>query len=119
MTAAENPKAVGQTFNLVDGHRVSAWRYTGEYLKRGGEKGLRVPVPYFLAALAVRFAYLISYVLFKGKGKLPGLLVPRRFQARFKPLRFSNKKIADALGWKPPFDFKTCLASTYGAASHA
>ena len=29
--AVENPRAVGETFNVVDGHEIGAWHYLGEY----------------------------------------------------------------------------------------
>ena len=31
--AVENPRAAGETFNIVDDHEVSAWRYLGEYIR--------------------------------------------------------------------------------------
>ena len=48
-----------------------------------------------------------------GKGKLPSLFVPCRFEARFKPLRFPNDRLRNVLGWKPPLDFEECLRRTY------
>ena len=54
--------------------------------------------------------------LFRGKGKLPSLLVPCRFEARFKPLRFDNRKLREVLGWAPPLDPAERLRRTYGPA---
>ena len=86
--AAENPAAVGRTFNVVDSDDVSAWRYLGDYLRRSGTRGVRVPIPYAVARLGVGAAYRLSKAIFRGKGKLPSLMVPCRFEARFKPLRY-------------------------------
>ena len=47
--AVEDPRAVGETFNVVDGHDISSWRYLGEYLRRSGARGHRIPVPYAAA----------------------------------------------------------------------
>src|SRR5262249_3389654 len=34
--AAENPRAAGGTFNVVDNHGISSWRSLGEYRRRTG-----------------------------------------------------------------------------------
>jgi UDP-glucose 4-epimerase len=115
--AAEHPRARGETFNAVDGDDVTSWGYLGHYLRRTGTRALRVPVPYGVALTGVRLARLVSKALFRGKGKLPSLLVPCRFEARFKPLRFSHRKAREVLGWAPPLDFAACLERTYGPPS--
>jgi UDP-glucose 4-epimerase len=112
-TAAEDPRAIGQTINVVDGDGVRIWDYLGEYLRRSGARGLRVPVPYPLAMAGVRLARWTSRRMFRGKGRLPSILVPCRFEARFKPLRYSNRRARDVLGWSPPLGFADCLELTY------
>jgi UDP-glucose 4-epimerase len=113
VTATEKAEAAGQTFNVVDGHDASVWRYAGEYHRRTGVRRRRVPVPYWLAMLATRVIQKTSKTIFKGKGKLPGLFVPCRFEARFKPLRFPNDKLRTVLGWTAPLDFEQALRRTY------
>jgi UDP-glucose 4-epimerase len=115
-TATEESRAIGQTFNVVDDDEVRVWGYLGEYLRRSGTGGVRVPVPYRLALAGVRLAKWSSRRLFRGKGKLPSLLVPCRFEARFKPLRFSNRKAREVLGWQPPRSYRDCLLLTYEGA---
>jgi nucleoside-diphosphate-sugar epimerase len=112
--AAENPKATGQTFNIVDDEGPTIWNYLGEYLRETDQKGYRLPIPYALAINAVRLARWSSKMLFRGKGKLPSILVPCRFEARFKPLRFSNRKLVEGLGWTPPLDRTEQVRRTYG-----
>jgi 2-alkyl-3-oxoalkanoate reductase len=114
-TAAEHPRAVGETFNVVDGDDVRIWGYLGDHLRRSGSRAIRLPVPYTLAYAGVLLAHRASKWMFRGKGKLPGILVPCRFEARFKPLRFSNRKAREVLGWRPPLDYRECLRRTYGA----
>jgi nucleoside-diphosphate-sugar epimerase len=113
VTATEDPRAIGETFNVVDDDEARTWGYLGEYLRRTGAGGFRVPVPYPVAMAGVRLARWSSRRLFRGKGKLPSLLVPCRFEARFKPLRFSNRKAREVLGWRPPRSFPDCLRLTY------
>jgi nucleoside-diphosphate-sugar epimerase len=110
--AATNPRAVGETFNVIDDDDRQIGEYLGEHLQRSGGRGLRVPVPYGVALAASRLG---NAVLGKVMPKLPGLLVPSRFEARFKPLRFSSEKARAVLGWTPPLDHAECLRRTYPA----
>ncbi|MEC9374391.1 MAG: NAD(P)-dependent oxidoreductase [Planctomycetota bacterium] len=114
--AVDHPQAIGETFNVVDDKGPLVWDYTGAWLKRSGAKGFRMPVSYAAAMNTARLARLVSRILFRGGGKLPSILVPCRFEARFKPLRFTNAKLRDRLGWKPPLSWKECLEHTYGPA---
>jgi UDP-glucose 4-epimerase len=118
-TAAEDPRAIGEVINVVDGDEVRVWGYLGEYLRRSGIRGIRVPIPYPLAMAGIRLARGLSRRIFSGKGRLPSLLIPCRFEARFKPLRFSNRKAREVLGWQPRLNHADCLRLTYVApAAH-
>jgi UDP-glucose 4-epimerase len=112
-TAAEDPRAIGETFNVVDDDEIRAWEYLGEYLKHSADREFRISLPYRLALTGVRLARWSSRRFFQGKGKLPSLLIPCRFEARFKPLQYSNRKARDVLGWRPPTSFAECLRLTY------
>jgi UDP-glucose 4-epimerase len=116
-TAAEDPRADGQVLNVVDGDDVRRWRYTGEYLRRSGVRAARVPVPYALAWAGVGLAFRVSRWAFRGRGKLPGLLVPCRFAARFKPLRYRRDRPRALLGWSPRLPFAEALRRTFGSAA--
>jgi 2-alkyl-3-oxoalkanoate reductase len=98
----------------VDGPGPRIWSYLGAHLRGAGERGFRVPVPYRLAWLFVRLAHATSRWIFRGKGKLPSILVPCRFEARFKPARYTNRKARELLGWQPPLGWRECLGRTYG-----
>jgi nucleoside-diphosphate-sugar epimerase len=111
--AALDPRAVGQTFNVVDNHGISSWRYLGEYRRRTGTGLIRIPVPYAAWLTGAVLASAVSRRIFGEKAKLPGLFVPCRFRARFRPLRFDTRKIRDILGWSPPLDLDRCLRRTY------
>jgi nucleoside-diphosphate-sugar epimerase len=114
-TAVENLEAVGGTFNVVDDEDVRVWQYLGDYLRRSGVGGWRVPVPYVMMKAFVQLAHATSKWIFRGKGKLPSLLVPRRFTARFKPLSFRNQKARERLGWRPGLSYQEGLRRTYEA----
>ncbi len=111
--AATDPRAVGQTFNVVDGVGERIWPYLGAYLRGVGERGIRIPIPYRLAVVLVRLAYA---TVFARNPKLPNILIPCRFESRLKPLRYTNQRVREVLGWEPPLAFRECLARTYGPA---
>ena len=115
--ATLDPRAIGQTFNVVDDEGPTISEYLKGYLRESGQKGIRVPIPYGMAIAGVRLAKWTSRKLFRGKGKLPSILVPCRFEARFKPLRFSNRKLRETLGWSPPLDRAEQARRTYGPPS--
>jgi nucleoside-diphosphate-sugar epimerase len=109
--AAVDPRARGQTLNVVDGPGERIWRYLSDYMRGSGEPGWRLPIPYWLASAAVRLAFV---TVFRRATKVPAILTPRKFDAMLKPLRFENRKLRETLGWTPPLDYKQCLARTYG-----
>lgn len=108
---ATDPRARGQTFNVVDGPGERIWRYLSDYMRCSGRPGWRLPVPYWLALTAVRLAFAGA---FRNATKVPSILIPNRFESRFKPLRFENRKLRNTLEWTPLLDYQQCLASTYG-----
>jgi nucleoside-diphosphate-sugar epimerase len=97
----ERPATIGKTFNVVDGPGVPAWQYVGEYLRRTGQNGVRVPMPYRAGLLAARAAEAVNGLAFAGRGRLPSLLHEARYVARHKPLSFSNARLR-GVGWAPP-----------------
>jgi UDP-glucose 4-epimerase len=111
--AASDPRARGETFNVVDGRGERIWPFLGHHLRGNGEKGVRVPVPYWLALALVRLAYV---TIFRSATKVPTVLVPNRLESRLKPLIFTNRRATEILGWQPRLGFRECLSRTYGPA---
>jgi nucleoside-diphosphate-sugar epimerase len=109
--AATDARAVGQTFNVVDGPGERIWSFLGKYMARSGEGGIRIPLPYGLTLAAVRLAY---GTIFRRNQKLPQILIPVRFESRLKPLRYTAERARQVLGWTPPLDLATCLDRTFG-----
>lgn len=114
--AATDPRASGQTLNVVDGPGERIWSYLADYMRGSGQRGLRLPVPYWLALAAVRLA---SITVFRRATKVPSILIPRRFESRLKPLHFENRRLRETLGWTPPLNYQECLARTYGPEASA
>ena len=114
--AATDPRALGQTLNVVDGPGERIWSYLSDHMRGSGQPGWRLPVPYWLACWAVRLTFA---TLFRRATKVPSILIPRRFELRLKPLRFVNHRLRVTLGWTPPFDYDQCLARTHDPAAPA
>lgn len=109
--AATDSRAIGQTLNIVDGPGERVWTYLSDYMRGTGERGLRLPIPHWLASSIVRLAFA---TVFRRATKVPAILTPKKFDAMLKPLRFDNRKLRETLGWTPPLDYEQCLARTYG-----
>jgi nucleoside-diphosphate-sugar epimerase len=112
--AATDPRAAGQTFNVVDGVGERVWPFLGAYLRGMGERGIRVPVPYQVVWQAVRLA---KATVFRRSRTLPHFLVPCRFEQRFKPLRYTYRAAQERLGWTPPLSYEECLRRTFSPPS--
>ena len=109
--AAVDPRARGQTLNIFDGPGERIWTYLSDYMRGSGQRGWRLPIPYWLAIWTVRLAFV---TVFRRATKVPTILIPNRFESRLKPLRFDNRKLRETLGWTPPLDYNQCLVRTYG-----
>ena len=113
VAAAEAPLSGVNVFNVVDTDNISVWRYVKEFRRHTESRGVMVPIPYSVGLAFARLASKTSRIAFGKKGKLPSLLIPKRFEQQFKPTRFSNEKIRIELGWTQPYTFAQCLNFTY------
>ena len=115
VAAATHPAAADETFNVVDGPGPTAWRYAR--LLAGLDPGirLRVPVPYALGHALVTVLALVMPRLYSAGGKLPGVLVPPSFAARFRPLRHTAAKAERTLGWSPRLSFAQAAQASRAA----
>ena len=122
VAALDKPAASGQTYNVIDTDTISAWKYVGKCLKTNVAAGRRLYLPYWLGIGFAQLANTVSHWLFGPTGKLPGLFVPIKFRARFRPLEFPNRKLREELQWEPKWDFHAAwqrLTSGAAAASLA
>jgi nucleoside-diphosphate-sugar epimerase len=99
--AAENPEADGQTLNIVDDDVPTQRAYAAFLRKRMSPRPMILPVPWIVMRCLARLATITNSLLFKGRAKVPGVFVPCRLHARCKPLRYTNARIKQVLGWQP------------------
>ncbi len=107
--AAIEPKAIGETINIVDDETPTQRRYARELQKRSGAHPKIVPVPLFVLNAVAHAAWATNRYLLNGKAKIPGLFVPPQLAARAKPLRYSNAKAKRLLGWSPRYTLEAAL----------
>lgn len=113
------PVAIGETYNVLDEPFVSAWKHQGRCRRELGERYWRVPVPNWFAMAGTRLATWISKSLYRGKGKLPGILMPGRFRARFRPIKFDASKLHAAIGAFEKYDYDAAWAHAKTPSSEA
>ena len=113
-TVLEDERAAGRIYNVVDRRGLSAWMYSGAYMRGTSARGVRVPVPYAVARLPALVAAAAARMAFEHGGRLPSVLDPPRFEARFKPVRWSSERLERELGWRPPLGFHEAACRTFG-----
>ena len=112
--AIANPEAAGEPLNLVDDELPTQLDYVRQVTRRcpGWEAG--TPVPWPLLRSVARIVALLFGAIGLGQ-RLPGLLVPARLDARFKPLRYTNGRAKQRLGWTPTYGLDAALDRSVGA----
>jgi nucleoside-diphosphate-sugar epimerase len=117
--AASNGAVKSGTFNVVDRESISAWEYARRIMRTSGRIRVPVPVSGRLVREFATLAWAIHRTLFRGKGRLPGVLVPRRFDARFKRCRCPNDALSCGLGWSQRLSFDQAISATESPTRHA
>jgi nucleoside-diphosphate-sugar epimerase len=107
--AADNPRAVGQVYNLTDGEAVSRRRFIGALCE-----GLDLPKPW--QTMPLWFARVLAWWM-EGRARNRGAAeAPRLTQARLKflglNLDFSIEKARRELGYQPRWSFDAGMAET-------
>lgn len=115
--AAESRSAQGQTFNVVDDERPTQRRFASMIRRHFSPRPIIVPVPLWGMRLISGLAWQVNKRLLKSRAKIPGLFVPARLAARCRPLRFTNQKIKNELGWKPGYSLLEAMERSTGAAT--
>lgn len=114
VAALEAPGAVGEAFNVVDDEGVPAAEYAALRRRAAGERPRVASVPFPLARAVVHAVDRAARAVLGERRRLPSVLDPPRFEARFKPLRFSREKLAAVIGWEPPVPWAEAVRRTFG-----
>ena len=111
--AAENEKAVGQTLNIIDNDLPTQIGFAWELRRRLNQRPRLILLPRTVVEIVARLAQTGNFVFFRGDAKLPSVLIPARLSARCKPLRYSNLRIRQVLGWVPRFSRSEALNRSF------
>jgi nucleoside-diphosphate-sugar epimerase len=65
-----------------------------------------------IAFALVRLVHAVARALLGPRLRLPSIFMPRRFEARFKPVRTSHARLQQVLGWRPPLTYEEALRRT-------
>jgi nucleoside-diphosphate-sugar epimerase len=114
VSAVNCPEAIGQTLNLVDDDRPTQTEYLQRLLPHCNPKPVTLPVSWSLINAAAQPLWQVSQTLMNGKLKLPGLLIPPRLHARFKPFRYSNVQAKTVLNWQPRYSLDAAIDRSTG-----
>jgi nucleoside-diphosphate-sugar epimerase len=95
----------GEIFNVVDDESLTARQFLKAYRNHVGPFRL-VCVPYSVAYAMCTFWEKYSKL---SKNQLPPAFNRRRCAAEWKPMRYSNQKLKDRLGWKPRVPMKEAM----------
>ncbi len=110
---SEASTVCGQVINIVDDDLPTQRSYASTVAAVvDTPPSMTLPWPIVDAATTVLDR--ANDLLLGGRAEFPGIIVPDRLHARFKPLRYSNAKAKRLLGWKPSFDLHTAIERSTG-----
>ena len=91
---ADSPRAHGQTINIIEDQPPTAWAFARFNMPHNPPRPRDAsPSPTPPALLLAHFATFVARTLFGESYKLPGILMPIRYRARFRSLQFSSLKL--------------------------
>lgn len=111
---AEKEAAFGQTLNIVDDNLPTQNIYAQKLIETMDKVPKIYFINWFFMGLIANMAWLFNRVFLEGKARLPGILVPAKLQARFKPLRYSNQKAKQILNWQPTYSLDQAFQRSCG-----
>lgn len=109
VSAVERQEAIGKTLNIVDNDLPTQQVYIEKIVKHLPRHPSTIAINWEIMRLLSRSAWLFNNVLLFGKIKLPGIMVPARLEARFKPFRYSNNNAQQILNWQPLYSLDEAL----------
>lgn len=92
----------GEVINIVDDDLPTQAEYARAVAART-DVPRSVTVPWPLMRTGAEALDLINRSVLSGRAKFPGIAVPDRLYARFKPFRYTNQKAKELLGWSPRY----------------
>jgi 2-alkyl-3-oxoalkanoate reductase len=101
--AAEQESAIGQTINVVDDNLPTQREFAKKLFARQNDFPTIVPVNWTVMRGLTWMLWFYNQKVLKGQAKFPGIFVPAKLHARFKPLNYRNDRAKAVLHWKPRY----------------
>ena len=107
--AGLKPGIDGETFNVVDDELMSGRQFLNAYRRANPFRSVRIPYcfAYGMCALWEKYSHW-------SKGQLPPAFNRRRCAAEWKPMRYSNSKLKERVGWKPRVPMNQAIEAFVG-----
>jgi 2-alkyl-3-oxoalkanoate reductase len=112
MQAILYPPKSRHTINLIDDNLPTQKAYLEALRQVLPTLPPKVTLPW---AVVNQVSNLVSQLPGLSRAKVPGLLVPARVHARFKPLAYNNTRAKQYLDWSPRFGLADALGRSVGA----
>jgi nucleoside-diphosphate-sugar epimerase len=113
--SAEKDEAVGKTFNVIDDETPTQRFYSRQLQRNLSPSPCVIPVPWTVVRIIARMAQTTNKILFHGHARLPHIFKPTSVHARCKPLRYTNRKIKETIGWRPRYSLAEALDRCFDA----
>lgn len=98
----------GEVINIVD-DALPTQRDYADLVSSKMETPPSISVPWPVLRTAAAVLKKGNEMVFDGRAKFPGIAVPDRLHARFKPLRYTNAKAKRLLEWKPRYSLQAAV----------
>ena len=103
----------GSVYNIVDDELPTYGQFHRLGRRYGGEAvGSALYVPWFGVTVVGSAVSLVNWLLFRGRAKLPEFLDRRRQRVRWRPMRYSNRRAKNDLGWVPAVSLEVAVSKT-------
>lgn len=109
--AVMTPESAGQTLNLVDDDLPTRQEWLDRLAAREDSSRLFLTLPWTFHRRVISVLGRFAVKLGVRARTIPGLLSPRRLDARFKAFHYPNLKAKSALGWQPRSRIEDVLRS--------
>jgi nucleoside-diphosphate-sugar epimerase len=109
IAAAQQDEAIAKTINIVDDDLPKQSVYARKLIQQMPQPPRTVSISWTMMRLIAATFWLYNKVFLHGQAKLPGIFVPAKLHARFKPLRYTNKRAKQILNWTPKYSLDTAL----------
>lgn len=105
LLAAEKESAIGETVNLVDDHLPTQREFAKKLFAHQKDFPRMIPLNWTVMRGFTWILWLYNKTVLKGQAKFPGIFVPAKLHARFKPLTYTNDRAKQVLHWVPRYSF--------------